>query len=53
MAAAPGASRGRGRRRTETPAGELPSAKAIAERFARRERRRRLVKQTGHIEGWT
>jgi hypothetical protein len=36
-----------------TPAGELPSGKAIAERFGRRERWGRLVKQTGHIDGWT
>jgi hypothetical protein len=36
-----------------TPTGELPSGKAIAERFGRRERWGRLVKQAGHIEGWT
>jgi hypothetical protein len=36
-----------------TPTGDLPSGKAIAERFGRRERWGRLVKQTGHLEGWT
>jgi hypothetical protein len=36
-----------------TPNGQLPSGKAIAERFGRRERWGRLVKQTGHTEGWT
>jgi hypothetical protein len=30
-----------------TPAGDLPSGKAIGERFGRRERWRRLVKQAG------
>jgi hypothetical protein len=32
---------------------DLPSGKAIAERFDRRERWGRLVKQAGRIEGWT
>jgi hypothetical protein len=31
-----------------TPGGDLPSGKAIAERFGRRERWGRLVKQAGH-----
>lgn len=36
-----------------TASGDLPSGKAIAERFGRRERWGRLVKQAGRIEGWT
>lgn len=36
-----------------TPAGDLPSGKEIAARFGRRERWGRLVKQTGHLKGWT
>jgi hypothetical protein len=36
-----------------TPTGDLPSGKAIAERFGRHERWGRLIKQTGHLEGWT
>jgi hypothetical protein len=35
-----------------TPAGNLPSGKAIAERFGRRERWGRLVKQTGITGGF-
>ncbi|WP_329243163.1 DUF2637 domain-containing protein [Actinoallomurus sp. NBC_01490] len=35
-----------------TPAGNLPSGKAIAERFGRRERWGRLVKQTGTTGGF-
>ena len=36
-----------------TPTGDLPSGKAIADRFGRRERWGRLVKQTGYLKGWT
>jgi hypothetical protein len=38
---------GNGRSLTRTPNGDLPSGKVIAERFGRRERWGRLVKQAG------